>query len=193
MSIVERLKVSHLKTGAHTIARHEEVISPWVKLVTKQVAFDPDGETEVYHCLTQNAYLAILARTPRGLFPIVRQYRPAVDAYTWELPAGTVEIGEDLIECCRRELREETGLMAQDCVYLGDTYPDTGRLEQPAHAFFVNASEPIPNFVPEDRIDVEFVTAPELAELIRLNIFKHQLHLGVLLQAALQIDGFELK
>ena len=38
----------------------------------------------------------------------MRQYRPALEAFTWELPAGLVDPGEDPAETCRRELMEET-------------------------------------------------------------------------------------
>ena len=41
---------------------------------------------------------------------MVRQFRPALERYTWEIPAGQKdEVGEDAAVCARRELREETG------------------------------------------------------------------------------------
>ena len=64
---------------------------------------------EIYHAVDQQDYLAIVARTPSGHFPIVRQYRPALESFTWELPAGLAEPDEDPAEGCRRELLEETG------------------------------------------------------------------------------------
>jgi ADP-ribose pyrophosphatase len=39
----------------------------------------------------------------------VRQFRPALEAFSWELPAGLVDPGESL-DRARRELAEETGL-----------------------------------------------------------------------------------
>lgn len=41
---------------------------------------------------------------------LVRQYRYAIGTYIYELPAGLVEEGEDLITAAEREMREETGL-----------------------------------------------------------------------------------
>jgi ADP-ribose pyrophosphatase len=43
---------------------------------------------------------------------MVRQYRRAVDQVLLELPAGTLEPGEDPVDCARRELEEETGYRA---------------------------------------------------------------------------------
>src|SRR5205085_4423199 len=97
-------------TGAKILSRKETPVSPWVKLVSKEVEFAPGQRAEVYHSLSQADYIAVLAQTPGGLIPIVRQYRPAVAAYTWELPAGLLEAGETPEDACRREVREETGL-----------------------------------------------------------------------------------
>ena len=49
-------------------------ISPWVDLVEKSVQFAPDEMPRVYHCLTQPDYVGVLAVTPDGRVPIVRQY-----------------------------------------------------------------------------------------------------------------------
>lgn len=162
------------------LSRREEALSPWVRLVTKEVEFAPGEEPRVYHCLAQPDYITILARTPDGRIPIVRQFRPAVEAYTWELPAGLLEDGEDPAEACRRELKEETGLDAVSIRKLGSFWSDTGRHENHLHAFFVEASDPDPSFVPEPGMEVRFVTPGELWREVEDGRFKHQLHLGLL-------------
>lgn len=166
-------------TQARILARSETRLSPWVCIVRKEVEFVPGQEAEVYHCLSQPDYVAILAQTRSGLFPIVRQYRPAVEAYTWELPAGLLAQGEDPANGCRRELKEETGLEAETIVSLGNYYPDTGRLENRIHPFFVLASDPDPEFGCEPGLSVEFVTARSLREYVLSGRFNHQLHLGL--------------
>lgn len=50
---------------------------------------------------------------------LVRQWRHAWDASSWEVPAGTSNEGEDPLECARRELAEETGLVAGRYTSLG--------------------------------------------------------------------------
>ncbi|MGK7873263.1 MAG: NUDIX hydrolase [Xenococcaceae cyanobacterium] len=173
---------------AKIVSRKETRFSPWVGIVAKEVEFAPGQKTEIYHCLSQSDYIAILARTPSDLIPIVRQYRPAVQAYTWELPAGLLEEGEVPEQTCRRELKEETGLSAESITYLGSYYADTGRLENRLHAFFVKASEPDPHFVPEPGMSVDFVNMQVLERYILEGKFIHQLHFGVFTLA--NIKGF---
>jgi ADP-ribose pyrophosphatase len=166
-------------------SRQIQHISPWVDLVAREVEFAP-GQTELYHAVMQQDYLAIVALTPSGHFPIVHQYRPALESFTWELPAGLAEPGEDLAEGCRRELREETGYATRAIYPLGVAAPCTGRLSNQIHSFFVETGERDDTFVPEPGISVKLVTAAELVEMIKSGDFISQLHLGSLLLAELR-------
>lgn len=174
---------------ARIISRSETVVSPWVRLVAKDVEVAP-GSVDTYHCLGLADYVSILARMPDGRFPIVRQFRSAVEAETWELPAGMVDPGDTPESCCRRELLEETGLIAGTVRPLGAFYTDTGRLQNRIHSFAVEASAPDPTFAGEHGMTVDFVTAAELRARIRDGTFSHQLHLGTLALAGLEgLDG----
>ncbi len=175
---------------ACVVARAETVLSPWVRVVRKDVRFGSGGGVEAYHCLAQADYVAVLAVTEGGLIPLVRQFRPAVEEYTWELPSGLVDGGEDPTETCRRELKEETGLTVRELRYLGGFLPDTGRLENRQHAFLVRTNDPDPVFTPEPGMAVRFVTQDGLREAIRRQELRHQLHLGVILAASL--DSFQI-
>ena len=54
--------------------------------------------------------VAIVAVDNRQRLTLVRQRREAVRTALLELPAGTLEEGENALDCARRELQEETGL-----------------------------------------------------------------------------------
>jgi len=66
-----------------------------MSIIAREVEFSPGEAPQTYHAVSQQDYLAILALTPDGRIPIVRQFRPALEAFTWELPAGLLEPGED--------------------------------------------------------------------------------------------------
>src|ERR1043166_7435712 len=94
-------------------SRHTIPVSPWMHVIERKAEFTAGAKPEIYHAVGQLDYLTIVALTPDGRIPIVRQYRPAIEAFTWELPAGLVEHGEEPADCCKRELMEETGLTAR--------------------------------------------------------------------------------
>jgi len=167
------------------ISRNIQPVSPWVELIAREVEFSP-GRIEVYHAVKQQDYLAIVALTPSGHFPIVHQYRPALESFTWELPAGLAEPDEDIAEGCRRELWEETGYTTRAIHPLGVAAPCSGRLSNRIHSFFIETGERDTSFVPEPGISVKLVTPGELAAMIKSGEFVSQLHLGSLLLAELR-------
>ena len=65
------------------VRRQTTRLSPWAAVREKHVQFAPGEAAQIYHCMTQAPYVGMLVRTAGGLLPIVRQYRPAVEAYTW--------------------------------------------------------------------------------------------------------------
>jgi ADP-ribose pyrophosphatase len=166
--------------------RQAITISPWVDIVAREVEFSPGEPTQIYHAVAQLDYLAIVALTPDGRFPIVRQYRPALEAFTWELPAGLAELGEDHAEGCRRELLEETGYPTRSVHPLGTAAPCSGRLGNRIHSYFLHTGERVDNFVPEPGLTVDLASPSELIRMIKSGEFISQLHLGALLLAELR-------
>jgi ADP-ribose pyrophosphatase YjhB (NUDIX family) len=167
-------------------SRKSTNISPWVDIIAREVEFLPDEPTQVYHAVDQLDYLAIVALTPEGRFPIVRQYRPALEAFTWELPAGLAERGEDPADGCRRELLEETGYPTRAIYPLGTAAACTGRLSNRIHSYFLETGERIQDFTPEKGLTVELATPSQLVSMIKSGEFIQQMHLGALLLAELR-------
>ncbi len=167
-------------------SRQTSTVSPWVEIIAREVEFAPDQPTEIYHAVGQHDYLAIVALTPDGRFPLVRQYRPAVEAFTLELPAGLVDPGEDPATGCQRELLEETGYPTRAIFPLGTAAPCTGRLSNRIHSYFLQTDDRIDNFTPEPGLAVELATPSELVAMIKSGEFNAQVHLGALLLAELR-------
>ncbi len=164
-------------------ARRVTKISPWMDVIARDVEFAPGEPLQTYHAVGQSDYLAIVARIPDGRIPIVRQYRPAIESFSWELPAGLVDSGESPADSCRRELLEETGYPALAIHPLGTAAACTGRLSNRIHSFFVEAGERAAAFEPEPGLTVKLVTPAELQRMIETGEFVQQLHLGALMLA----------
>jgi ADP-ribose pyrophosphatase len=102
---------------------------------------------------------------PDGRIVFVRQYRHAVGEFLIELPAGTLEPGEDPAVCAARELEEETGWRAGKLEPLGIVYPSPGILSEVMSIYV--ATELTPGETKRDpgtEEDMELVTlAPEEA------------------------------
>jgi ADP-ribose pyrophosphatase len=169
-------------------SRRTAVVSPWVSIVAREVEFARGEAPQVYHAVDQADYIAIVALTAGGKIPIVRQYRPAIEAFSWELPAGLLDPGEKPADSCRRELMEETGLTARTVRALGDNCACTGRLNNRIHNFFVAAGKRVAEFEPEPGITVKLVSPADLLRLIMRGEFVSQLHIGALLLA--ELHGF---
>jgi ADP-ribose pyrophosphatase len=191
-----RVKPGHDEATTETVrmkwprirARRTTEVSPWVSIIAREVEFSRGAAPQIYHAVEQADYISIVALTRGGKIPIVRQYRPALEAFAWELPAGLVDAGEDPADGCRRELMEETGLTARAVHPLGENSACTGRLNNRIHNFFVEAGERAAGFAPEAGITVKLVSPAEIARLIRTGVFLSQLHIGALLLA--ELHGF---
>jgi ADP-ribose pyrophosphatase len=85
-----------------------------------------------------------------------RQYRYAAAQYLMELPAGTLEKGEDPEECAKRELIEETGFAGAEWSLLGRYYSAPGFCTEYMHCFL--ATNLTPDFAEGDEDeDIEIV------------------------------------
>jgi 8-oxo-dGTP pyrophosphatase MutT (NUDIX family) len=167
------------ETYPRILARKRTRLSPWAEVIEKQVQFEPGKEPQTYHCITQAAYVGMLVRTAEGRFPIVRQYRPAVETYTWELPAGTLDPGETPEQAARREVLEETGLEPAELLHLGDFFPDTGRVQVPCHAFYVTTLPQTARPVAEEGLTLRYIDHAELRRMMISGEFRHCVHLAI--------------
>lgn len=78
----------------------------------------------------------VVAKDKENNIIFVDQYRYPMGKIMRELPAGKLDEGETPEEGCRRELLEETGLIADKLIYAGKLYPSVAFLTEEIHIFF---------------------------------------------------------
>jgi 8-oxo-dGTP pyrophosphatase MutT (NUDIX family) len=87
--------------------------NPWIKVVENQV-INPSGNAGIYGVVHyKNLALAIIPVDDNGNTYLVGQYRYTMKSYEWEVPMGGGRKGQDPLASAKRELLEETGIVAQ--------------------------------------------------------------------------------
>ena len=112
--------------------------TPWFDLRAKTVG---DAGGLPYYAVDGPDYVCVLALTSSREVVLVRQYRPAVEDFTLELPSGLVDPGESPETTAARELNEETGFRVRRLELMGELRPDTGRLENRLWCFFAEVDD----------------------------------------------------
>jgi 8-oxo-dGTP pyrophosphatase MutT (NUDIX family) len=87
--------------------------NPWISLIEHQV-INPSGGKGIYGEVTfKNYAIGIIAIDEDDLIYLVGQYRYPLKKYSWELPEGGGPLDQEPLDSAKRELLEETGLVAQ--------------------------------------------------------------------------------
>ena len=73
-----------------------------------------------------------------GDITLVKQFRVPVDDFIFEVPAGTIDVGESPEECAQREILEETGLRAGSIEKINEFFVSPGFLDEKMHLFFAS-------------------------------------------------------
>ncbi|HET7219144.1 MAG TPA: NUDIX hydrolase [Vicinamibacterales bacterium] len=101
---------------------------------------------------------------------LIRQYRYAINRWLWELPAGSVDDGEEPEAAAKRECHEEIGQVPETIVRLGSLFPTPGYCDEEMIFFRLSSlSEPTNAAELDEDEDIEprTFTIAEAREMIR--------------------------
>jgi len=94
--------------------RREAYANAWITVWHDQVD-RPDGSDGIYGVVHfENLAVGAVVLDERDRVLLVGQHRYTLDAWSWEIPEGGVPDGESAEDGARRELREETGVEADE-------------------------------------------------------------------------------
>lgn len=111
--------------------------------------------------------VVMFAMTPDDKIIMVGQFRPVLNEYTLELPAGHIDEGEDNKITASRELYEETGFICKAWTELScGMFAMANRSTMRNAIFFGSNARLDKSFSPEEDNEVRLVTLSELKGLI---------------------------
>ena len=129
---------------------------------------DRHGRETTREVIRHGGSVAILAFPEPGVLLLERVWRYAVEAATLEIPAGTLEPGEDPADCAARELAEETGYRAARLEPLLTVHPSPGVLSERLTVFLATDLESgAPDREAGEEIENVLVPVDEAFEMIR--------------------------
>ena len=133
----------------------------------------PDGRETIREIVEHPGAVVILALTDDKKIVMIRQFRKPADEVLRELPAGTVEEGEDLVSCARRELEEETGYYPRKIKKLVSFFSTPGFCNERLTLFLAEDLEKRnKNEDTDEFIKVELIKTKEALKLVQENIIK---------------------
>ena len=149
------------------VRRHERLYTGRVLDLDVDEVEEPGGVRAVREVVRQRGSVAALPVWDDGRVLLVRQYRYAVDAYVWELPAGRLDPGERPEESARRELEEEAGLRPRVLESLVVFFTTPGFCDEVMHLFRASQLEVVPARPEADeRIETGTFTVEAALEMI---------------------------
>jgi ADP-ribose pyrophosphatase len=102
----------------------------------------PDGKVRNFDLVRHPGAVTLLPVDEQGNILFVRQYRLGAEQNLLELPAGTLEPGENPDASAAREIREETGMGAREIRKLGTFYMAPGYSTEHMHVYLATGLFP---------------------------------------------------
>ena len=103
-----------------------------------------------------------------GTVALVRQYRQAAGEYLLEIPAGTLNEGEDPMVGAVRELEEEIGVRAAHVQKLTEFWVSPGFLTEKMHVYMATGLNEVgQKLEPDENLTIERYSFDQLSEMVR--------------------------
>ncbi|MFD6859953.1 NUDIX domain-containing protein [Rhodococcus sp. NPDC060090] len=168
-----------------------------VSLRVDEVAM-PDGHTAHREVVEHFGAVAVVAIDDQDRLVLIHQYRHPLGRRLWELPAGLLdEAGESPLDAAKRELAEETGLVAEHWETLVDVALSPGFTDEAVRVFVARGLTEVDRPEPEhEEADLEIHRVP-LGEAVSMALCGEIVNAtavsGILASAAAHTAGVELR
>lgn len=142
--------------------------NPWIRIDHNEV-LNPAGNPGIYGVIHfKNHAIGIVPVDDEGYTWLVGQYRYALGSYEWEIPEGGCPVGTDPLATAKRELKEETGLVASEWTQIMEFHLSNSVTDEFGVAYLAKGLTQ-KNAEPEETEDLTLRRLP-LAEAIQMTL-----------------------
>lgn len=149
---------------------HERVYDGKVFSVDRDRVRMPNGREVTVDVVRHPRSVVLLPVPEPGHIILIKQYRYALNRWLWELPAGSVDEGEQPEAAARRECYEEIGQVPDTIVRLAALHPTPGYCDEEMLFFRLSGlSEPPHAAEPDEDEEIEpkVFSLPDAREMVR--------------------------
>ena len=162
-----KIKLQKLKNPWKILNSREVYRNSWMGIKEFNV-LRPDGNKGIYAYMDCVPAVGIIPFEEEGWTYLVGQYRFPLKKYSWEIPTGMAEKGEDLVQTAGRELQEETGIMAGEIIKLGSFDTSNSLTNEVATLFLgLDCREGKQKFDPTEDLQIMRLKFKDVMDLVK--------------------------
>lgn len=126
-------------------SRHSVFDNPWLRLEMENVLTESGKEFEYLVAYPKEFVIVVPLLNERGEVLLLKQYKHGIQREVWTYPAGYIEQKETPQTAAARELKEETGLIANRMTHLATLSQDHTRNRTGFSVFAAEECSPAAN------------------------------------------------
>ncbi len=145
--------------------------SPWINLHVDRVLMPSGKIIEKYHLLDYpNDCVVIVLTNQNNELCFIKSLRYTTQKIQWELPAGGIDKGEDILQAAKREVHEETGFTMKSATLRYSFNPSNGISNETAHVVIGEIDDSQQAAFDTDEVnEVHWLSHNKVKELINQN------------------------
>lgn len=181
------------KNSWKTLNSEVKFETPWIK-VTKHDILNPAGKPGIYGVVTfKNLAIGVIALDNDYNTWLVGQWRYPLDKYSWEIPEGGGPLDEEPLASAKRELKEETGIIAKKYTQIAHMHTSNSATTEYAILFVAQDLE-FTEAEPEESEDLQIKKVPfkQAYDMVMSGEITDSLSMVTILKTKILIDEGKL-
>ncbi len=164
------------------LSRRTLYTSNWVSLHVDKIILPTGRVIDEFHVVDfPRQAVAALVTDRQGKLLFEQVYRYPTGRLEWEIPAGGIEPGEDIVLAAQREVHEETGFETSQARFLYTFYPANGNTNAVFHVIACRAVERTGSLDPGEIKSIRWMSRGDIEALIQTGELKDGFTLAAVL------------